>query len=33
MYKSVNEPNTFNFHDSELLHVAVQGQDMLWTVN
>lgn len=33
MYKSVNEPNTFNFHDSELLHVAVQGQDMLWTVD
>ncbi len=33
MYRSVSEPNTFDFHDSELLHVAVQGQDMLWTVD
>ncbi len=32
MYRSVNEPDTFNFHDSELLHVAVQDDDMLWTV-
>lgn len=33
MYTSFNEPNTFNFHDSDLLHVAVQDNDMLWTVD
>ncbi len=33
MYRSVNEPDTFNFHDSGLLHVAVQEGDMRWTVD
>lgn len=33
MYRSVNEPDTFNFHDSGLLHVAVQDGDMLWKVD
>lgn len=33
MYRSINEPHTFNFHDSELLHVAVQDGDMLWMVD
>ncbi len=33
MYRSINEPNTFNFHDSELLHTAVQDGDMFWTVD
>lgn len=32
MYRSVNEPDTFHFHDSGLLHIAVQDGDMHWTV-
>ncbi len=33
MYRSINEPDTFNFHDSGLLYVAVQDGDMLWKVD